>query len=314
MERAGGMLLLGGPMLAGGAYLLIAWLFPQIEDILPLAFGMLLTLPVAMLMSRKGAFKLAYIGKQHQARARAASLANDTRSPIVYLRPFSTDETPRTVMRGVTGTSLIGRFGSFEEQLSLALEPIGPLVAIGKPGEVLPTPGAVRRYASDTDWQTQVQGWLSEAQLVILRPGFTEGLWWELREVMERLLPQHVLILVTRMNQSDYRRFAELCEQRLSRQLPAFETVSRWRRVNGFIGFAENWQPVFLPLHAPWLRGDAALPLLAPLHHALEPVFCTLGLSWQPAPWSRFRIIAAVVTGLSTLVFFLLYLLDSYVL
>jgi hypothetical protein len=312
MERAGGLLMMGGPLLAGGAYMLVAWLFPSIEDMVPLALGMLVTLPIALVLSRRGAFRLAYLGKQHQAHARAAALAGDSRPPVLYLRPFSADETPGATLRGVTGVSLIGRFGSLEEQLSLALEPVGPLVAIGKPSEALPTPGALRRYASDDDWQALVRGWFDTARLVILRPGFSEGLWWELREALARLPPQRVLILAVRMRGREYRHFAELCAKRLGRQLPPLAAVSRWRRVNGFIAFGEGWQPVFLPMRAPLLRGDAALPLLAPLHYALAPVFGSLGIAWQPAQWSRYRILSFAVASVSVVAFAAMYLIDTF--
>ena len=312
MERAGGLLMMGGPLLAGGAYMLVAWLFPSIEDNVPLALGMLVTVPVAMGLSRWGAFRLAYLGKQHQAHARATALAQDARAPVLYLRPFSADESPKATLRGVTGVSLIGRFGSFEEQLSLVLEPIGPLVAIGKPGEALPTPGALRRYASDDDWQSQVRRWFDEARLVILRPGFSEGLWWELRESMGRLSPQRVLILAVRMRGRDYQHFAELCAQRLGRRLPPLAAVSRWWRVSGFIAFGDGWEPVFLPMRAPLLRGDAALPLVAPLHHALAPVFGSLGIAWQPAPWSRYRILSFSAAAVCVVAFAAMYVIDTF--
>jgi len=42
-----------------------------------------------------------------------------------------------------------------EEQLAEVLRPFGDLVAIGRAGEQLPTPGAARIYASDAEWKSR---------------------------------------------------------------------------------------------------------------------------------------------------------------
>jgi len=304
LERIGNVLIFGGPLLFAGALLLVAWVFPQLEDLTPLALLILVSVPFGMLLSLYGAFKLAYLGKQYQARARSKALEADARAHILYLRPFAADESLRAVFRRTLGQGVWPRFGSFEEQLSQVLAPVGPLVAIGVPGEALPTPGAVRRYASDTEWKSVVESWLASPRLIILRPGFSEGLWWELRQAVDRSDPGKLLILILRMRRREYQQFAERVRIELSKSLPAFEAISRWRAVNGFIRFGPNWKPTFLPLRAPLLRGDVTLPQRAMFHHALRPVFEELGVSWQPAPLSTMRLVVLVLMAIALVVGF----------
>jgi hypothetical protein len=312
IERTGDALLYGGPLLTLGAFALLAELFPQIEDNTPLALALAAMAPVAFMASLYGAFRLAWLGKQIQARARATALAADARPPVLYLRPFSADESPRAAFRRLLAEGIWLRFASVEEQLALVLEPVGPLIAIGAPDEALPTPGAVRRYVTDTDWKSLVSAWLGESRLVVVRPGLSEGVWWELRQVVERGRPERLLILATRMRRRTYAHFADLVRARLGKSLPPFEAIARWGMANGFIRFDGEWRPSFLPLRGSLLRGDVALKLVAPLHHALRPVFDGLGLPWSPAPISRMKLFLLVVVGLVAGAFAAMVLFDTF--
>ena len=64
-----------------------------------------------------------------------------------------------------------------EEPLADELGPIGDFVAIGQPGEELPTPGAMRIYASDAEWKEIVKAQMRIARLVIMRAGIGENLF-----------------------------------------------------------------------------------------------------------------------------------------
>jgi hypothetical protein len=312
IERTGDALRLGGPLLTLGAFMLLAERFPQIEDNTPLALALLAMAPIAFMLSLYGAFRLAWLGKQVQARARARALAGDARPPVLYLRSFAADESPRAAFRRLLSEGIWLRFASVEEQLALVLEPVGPLIAIGAPGEALPTPGAVRRYVADTDWKSLVSAWLAEARLVVVRPGLSDGVWWELRQVVERGRPERLLILATRMRRRDYARFAELVRAKLGKPLPSFEAIARWGMANGFVRFDAQWRPSFLPLRGSLLRGDVALKLVGPLHHALKPIFDELGVRWSPAPVSRMKLFALVVVGLVAGAFAVSYLWDTF--
>src|SRR4051812_1467106 len=77
-------------------------------------------------------------GRQRLARARAESAASplaDDKADVLYLRSFSSDT-------ATFGRIAMSAWSTEEEQLAAALRPIGDLIAIGRPGESLPLPGA----------------------------------------------------------------------------------------------------------------------------------------------------------------------------
>ena len=105
-------------------------------------------------------------------------LENDPRPPILYLRSFQDDE---TVIGG-------------ESSCVKALAEFGPVIAIGKPNEKLPSIGAGRLYVGDAHWQDVIKLLLQHVQFVVLRFAFSEGLWWELELVTHRISPEKILI------------------------------------------------------------------------------------------------------------------------
>lgn len=145
----------------------------------------------------------------------AAALLDDPRAAItVYLRPFDTDSRQlreNTVIYGrgiavrvanafmrisraldfIPGPGsglrwlLLRLFGSrVEECIVDDLKQLGSVVAIGRPGEPLPELGASRLYARDEEWQARVLEMLHRANAVVLVAGESQGVKWELREVL----------------------------------------------------------------------------------------------------------------------------------
>ena len=74
------------------------------------------------------------------------------------------------------------------------LRPFGDLIAIGRPGERLPTPGAARIYTSDEEWKDVVKRQMQAAQLVVIRADVGENVFWELTQAVKTLNPQKLLI------------------------------------------------------------------------------------------------------------------------
>ena len=56
---------------------------------------------------------------------------------------------------------------------------VGPVIAIGKPGERLPQLGAARLYVDDDHWRDTIDDLMAESALVVVRAGDTPNLWWE---------------------------------------------------------------------------------------------------------------------------------------
>jgi hypothetical protein len=120
----------------------------------------------------------------------------DAQSSVLYLRSFAEDSvTAESRPRGLN--KFLSALKTEEEQLAAAVAPVGPLVAIGRPGETLPELGALRLYVSDDQWQDVVIRWLKSARLVILRvAGNTEGLRWEISQAARLVPPERLVLLL----------------------------------------------------------------------------------------------------------------------
>ena len=75
---------------------------------------------------------------------------------------------------------------------------VGPVVAIGKPGERLPQLGAARLYVDDDHWQETIDALMTRSALVVVRAGNTPNLWWEIERAMTNQRPDRVVIVVLR--------------------------------------------------------------------------------------------------------------------
>src|SRR5262249_45712514 len=114
---------------------------------------------------------LSWRGRQYTAKANAERILTDSKPDVLYLRAFRSDlSTAKGVFGSVYGLREAGS-ATQEEQLADVLRPIGDLVAIGQPGEELPTPGATRIYPSDEEWKEIVKSQMRTARLVIIRAG-----------------------------------------------------------------------------------------------------------------------------------------------
>ena len=71
---------------------------------------------------------------------------------------------------------------------------IGPVIAIGRPGERLPSLGAARFYVSHDRWQETVAAILRVAQLVVWTTGTTDGLRWEISHIIEKVAPEKLVL------------------------------------------------------------------------------------------------------------------------
>ena len=72
-----------------------------------------------------------------------------------------------------------------EQKLVNALKKYGPVIAIGRPGELLPSLGAARFYVTDDQWQQKVADVANVSELVVWTTGTSEGLRWELSHLLE---------------------------------------------------------------------------------------------------------------------------------
>jgi hypothetical protein len=241
-----------------------------------------------MLLMLLSAFLL-YRSRQYATIHHTQEWLDGSTAPVVYLRPFDKDASlVGQVLRSFNPlreeSALLSGFVSDAEQLAKAVEPIGPMVAIGRPGENLPKPGPARVYATGDEWQSVVLQWLAMARLVILMPGKSGGVRWELEQALATLSPERFLLFLRSANRTEYESLAHtLLMTRARIALPDFDAIAR-QRVSGFFVFESGWGARFLPLHA--TKRVSYKHRKYVYHSTLQPVFAQLGVAWHPLPVS----------------------------
>ena len=265
----------------------------------------LLTLPMFLV----GVF-LFWRGRQYAARVTAENVLAKSGSRVLYLRPFRSDtSTLRYVFSSLLTKQMLSGLETEEEQLRDVLQPFGDVIAIGHPGESLPKPGAARLYASNEEWKDVVKGQMMGARLIVIRAGIGEGLLWELKEAIEVVDPQKLLILALLMKRKQYEAFRDKIEPIFRISLPRSDKLRRsFGRVSGFFTFSTNWEPRFLPLRGPYFRTSAYKPYRRLFRFALKPIFESSGVEWQAPPVSVSKVFAtAILSLLGMLVLVFLY-------
>ncbi|MEU1263852.1 hypothetical protein ABZ473_17520 [Streptomyces cellulosae] len=216
--------------------------------------------------------RLSRFGRRHTTRLVKDAGALEPQSYILYLRPFDLDDELYRI-KPVPALNPIRRLHTphsrtFEEHMvgHLRLK-LGPVVAVGRPGERLPLSGARRFYLPLDDWKPTVSDAIRKAQLVVLATGTSEGTLWEFTEVV-RLLPPERLLVTVFTDEREYERFrsaaaaafaaraAELRGEE-ARRLAAFrwpaypplkkpDTLTRMAGTRGYIVFGPDWTPEFV--------------------------------------------------------------------
>lgn len=191
------------------------WMFALIIGLLGLYFGWIGRdmdfdgTPGWVVYGGLGAAMAFYLGLRGAVcfRPRAETLiALDGRAPVIYLRSFRDDGAvvgrPMTFSLDVVRWKYLmteyTRAGFFrvmfhrgkvrlEQAIEDELSAIGPFVAIGEPHEGHPDFGATRAYfeGDDVTWRNAVQSWIHRAAVVVVVPGTTEGLAWEIEKIQD---------------------------------------------------------------------------------------------------------------------------------
>lgn len=235
-------------------------------------------------------------GRRHLAQGAREVLATDNRPPVIYLRSFTVDKQNSRVE--VLNLSLLTR----EEQLTKALDCFGPLVAIGRPGEALPTLGAARAYVDDAHWQEEVTILLRSASLVLLYIGNSEGLKWEVSSCLKAVAPRKLILLVPN-DRNELESFIANNADKFPKGLPTIAKRGRAPEgpVRGIIYFEDDWTPVLQIQRRRYSRYLTRLLLCEPpadtrfigaIDALLEPVRTRSGILW-PVPARGIRRIGA---------------------
>lgn len=149
------------------------------------------------------------------------------RHPVLYLRSFPLDA---NLARPSLPEILLGLvpLADAEQTLTREMRKVGPVIAIGRPGEALPALGAARFYVSHERWKEKVADVVRVAELVVWATGVTEGLRWEISHLIELLPPEklvlwahpHLLRVGEAEREAEWNRFREMLGGLFRRPLP----------------------------------------------------------------------------------------------
>lgn len=172
----GGLLALSLDFAAAAGYRVACGAGGPVETHLAISVGSLVAAAIVWQMARRG----------HIMRA-PELLAKDERRFVLYLRSFHDDDlriwTAGLGSRSVFDLLLGPRAELFEEVVRGRLAKVGPVIAVGEPGEWAPPPAASREYLEPSKWSGDVEGWLNDASIIVLAVGRTPGVRWELERI-----------------------------------------------------------------------------------------------------------------------------------
>jgi hypothetical protein len=248
-------------------------------------------------------------------------------SYVLYLRSFSDDDAFEKPQR-LYGSAVLHHFlisgRSEEERLAAAVKRLGPLVAVGKPGETLPYAGARRLYLPHDEklWKPVVSAMMADARLVVLSLGPGHHTMWELVEAA-RILPPERLVLLVPMDKTEYEEFRTKAHGRLRvlpdpPALPPYTPDPRMRqpnthsRMQALIHYSRAsdgrvWKPYFVWLDSeliPLLRfSEFRDKLYVALKHGLRPVVDHLitGRTKGPQQLPSFNVGGRIALGLAVM-------------
>jgi len=215
------------------AALVAGIMFTPLAGIIPLFFGYLCLRRVKKFVVKSG----------------KEVIEKDTRSPVLYLRSFQDEEEDSSVVNYFRSA-----FASNRRDLAKTVPPagireqdalghvfrkIGPYIALGKPGEELPELGSSKLYVPNESWQKTVLDFFTRSKLIIFRAGETEGLRWELTELVKRVDPVKVVMLLP-VGDEGYSRFCRWANSILPTALPQEYPASR------IVVFDGKWRPAYL--------------------------------------------------------------------
>lgn len=153
-----------------------------------------------------------------RARADAAEARQaDRRPPVLYLRSFDDDHldlpSVLSTRRPFTELFTLRTSDPFEEGIAWELATYGPVTAVARPGHDLDTLGAAREHLPTETWQVEVAERMAGARAIVIVPGTTLGLQWEIGEVVSGgHLPKTIFVMPPVAPEELRTRWATACD------------------------------------------------------------------------------------------------------
>jgi len=269
-----------------------------------------------VLISARVGFQLLRSGWKYDVVSAEEMLAIDPRPPVLYLRSFEADSTIVLRPDGFwnKASMLFDYMVTFspEQELAEILNQMGPVIAIGKPGEPLPELGAARLYVGDADWKAKVSDMMARSRLLIIRTGSTPNLEWEIEQAMMRV-PRRQILFVSLGDAKKTAGFDRYFEERFGRVLPSgnrravtplwMKLMSTGKHVTGkIIYFDKSLQPREEPIRLTLSWMGLALGLMRPyrdsIQTAMKHVFSSLELPWITRNSQTMAVLFAMFGGI----------------
>jgi hypothetical protein len=209
-----------------------------------------------------------------------AALSKRSEDPVLYLRSFADDKRVNPISRGQK---------TYEEDLALALNSFGPVIAIGSPQESDTPLGATRIYLKHENWQENVRRLMQISQLIVIQAGTSEGILWEFEAALEGVDPSKMIIsflpwyhLDEATREGEYQRFRRHVDDFMNRSPSAVTIKLPEYGGNALILiFSKNWTPELIGISKwkKWFyRFSSSLSVTGALRPALKGR--KLKLSW----------------------------------
>ncbi len=159
-------------------------------------------------------------------------LSQDTRPPVLLLRSFKDDVPP--ILPSPLDPGMTWRWrdlkhvlarGTVERTVANNLSQVGPAVAVACPGEKL-SPFGAGRIRFGEQWQDKVRILIRKSRVIPVIVGISEGLSWEITQIMQMDLPNKLLLVFPQLPQSSLNkrwRFFRMCAEGMLR-----DKVSAW--------------------------------------------------------------------------------------
>jgi hypothetical protein len=125
---------------------------------------------------------------------------------VLYLRSFEKDSDAIISLNEIKIDNMIvtsDKVATFEELILKPFQSIGPTIAIGNPAEEETKMGAFRTYHSNETWQSYINDAITKSKLILIRAGNTEGVRWEINQVLNLASHNKILILTPDISKTD---------------------------------------------------------------------------------------------------------------
>jgi hypothetical protein len=201
------------------------------------------------------------LAKRFAVRPASETLSEDTRAPVLYLRSFKDDS--KVAKRLCPAEFSVN---CEEGEIAEIVRTIGPLVAVGRPGEELSYCGAARLHFGEGSWQESISKLLPQAPFVIVRAGRTSGLSWAIEQCVKRVQPERLIVFIP-LGGRAYDEFRESTAEFFPCRLP--EYMGRWAlghtAIRAILYFDPDWAPHMVPIIKSYLLFFCELEALATL-------------------------------------------------